>query len=67
MVADFDGLMQDRSYSIANALHILQSWTKQSIYSAYFSTLLAYQHEYTATDRLSTNIVTCRLKIIPFL
>ena len=30
---DIEGLVQDRSISIANALGIRQSWTKPSIYS----------------------------------
>ena len=31
-IHDFDGLAQDCSNSIANALELLQSWTKPSIY-----------------------------------
>ena len=49
MVIYFDGLVQDCNDPIASALEVLQSCTKPSIYSEYFSTLLAYQHECTAS------------------
>ena len=37
-VRDIDGLVQDRSNSIANALELPQSRTKPSIYSQYNAT-----------------------------
>ena len=53
IVQDIDGLVQDCSISIANALEILQSWTKPSIavVTCVWKKIENYTHEITVRDQ----------------